>query len=91
MGRTELASRAEDGAKALPDHLEVLPGSFSESFCGRSLRGKPTSPIGFERRFNKVFRIVDEGEFVERIVADMPPPPQATANRARNAGLEPTS
>lgn len=102
MGRTELASSAEDGAralfasvkrlKALPDHLEVLPGAFSGSVCGRSLSGKPTSTIGFERRFNKAFRISDEDEFVTRMVADIPPPPpEAAANRARNAGLEAAS
>ena len=70
MGRTELASTAEDGAramfgsveklKALPDYLEVLPGAFSGSVCGRSLSGKPSSTIGFERRFNKAFKIHNE-------------------------------
>ena len=98
MGRTELASSAEDGARALfasverlralPEHIEVLPGAFSGSVCGRSLSGKPTSTIGFEKRFNKAFRIADESEFVARMVADIPPPPpEAAANRARNAGL----
>lgn len=99
MGRTKLASSAEDGARALfvsverlkasPDHLEVLPGAFSGSVCGLSLSGKPSSTIGFEKRFNKAFRIADESEFVARMVADIPPPPpEAAANRARNAGLE---
>ena len=99
LGRTELASSAEDGAKALfasverlkalPDHMEVLPGAFSGSVCGRSLSGKPTSTIGFEKRFNKAFRIAEEGEFVATMVADIPPPPpKAAFNRARNAGLE---
>ena len=70
LGRTELATSAEDGArdlfasvqrlKSLPDHLEVLPGAYSGSVCGRSLSGKPTSTIGFEKRYNKAFRIEDE-------------------------------
>jgi hydroxyacylglutathione hydrolase len=56
LGRTELASSAEDGArslfasirrlKELPDHVEVLPGAYSGSVCGRSLSGKPSSTIG---------------------------------------------
>ena len=50
--------------KALPDYLEVLPGAYSGSVCGRSLSGKPTSTIGFEKRHNKAFRIEDEAEFV---------------------------
>lgn len=97
MGRTELASSAEDGAramfgsvaklKALPDYLEVLPGAFSGSVCGRSLSGKPSSTIGFEKRFNKAFRLTDETEFVAKMVVDIPPaPPGAAAMRAANSG-----
>ncbi len=97
MGRTELASTAEDGAramfgsveklKALPDYLEVLPGAFSGSVCGRSLSGKPSSTIGFERRFNKAFKIDNEEEFVRTMVAGIPAPPaEAARMRAVNAG-----
>jgi hydroxyacylglutathione hydrolase len=98
LGRTELASSAEDGARALfasvrrlknlPDHIEVLPGAFSGSVCGRSLSGKPTSTIGFERRFNKAFRIEEEAAFVAAMTSDIPPPPpEAARMRAANAGL----
>jgi glyoxylase-like metal-dependent hydrolase (beta-lactamase superfamily II) len=97
LGRTELATSAEDGAqalfrsiqklKALPDHLEILPGAYSGSVCGRSLSGKPTSTIGFEKRYNKAFRIGDEAEFVRAMIADIPPPPpQAADTRAINSG-----
>jgi len=64
VGRTELVSSAEAGAralfesaqklKALPDHLEVYPGAFAGSVCGRALSGKPASTVGFERRFNPI-------------------------------------
>jgi hydroxyacylglutathione hydrolase len=98
LGRTELASSAEEGArdlfasvqklKALPDHLEVLPGAYSGSVCGRSLSGKPTSTIGFERRYNKALRIDDEAAFVRTMLVDIPPaPPQAAQVRAFNSGL----
>jgi len=98
LGRTELASSAEEGArvlfrsaqrlKALPDHLEVLPGAYSGSVCGKSLSGKPTSTIGFEKRHNKAFRIDDEEEFVRRMLTDIPPPPPEAARlRALNAGV----
>src|SRR5579863_6103514 len=98
LGRTELATSAEDGArdlfasvqrlKSLPDHLEVLPGAYSGSVCGRSLSGKPTSTIGFEKRHNKAFRIEDESAFVRAMLADIPPaPPQAAQVRAFNSGL----
>src|SRR5262249_54391220 len=97
LGRTELATNAEDGAralfksvqrlKALPEHLEVLPGAYSGSVCGRSLSGKPTSTIGFEKRFNKAFRIEDEADFLRVMLADIPAPPlQAAEVRAINSG-----
>jgi hydroxyacylglutathione hydrolase len=97
MGRTELASSAEDGARALfesamrlkrlPDHIEVLPGAFAGSVCGRGLSGKTTSTIGFERRFNKAFSIDDRQAFVDLMVRDIPPPPPNSAtNRSRNLG-----
>lgn len=102
MGRTELASSAEEGARALfrsarklkelPDHLEVLPGAFSGSVCGRSLSGKPASTVGFEKKFNVAFRIEDEEAFVHHMLQSIPtPPPDAAKIRAFNLGLEGTS
>jgi glyoxylase-like metal-dependent hydrolase (beta-lactamase superfamily II) len=98
LGRTELAASAEEGArtlfrsvrrlKALPDHVEVYPGAYSGSVCGRRLSGKPSSTIGFERRCNEAFRIDDEDAFVAAMLADIPDPPAgAAALRALNAGL----
>ena len=97
LGRTELASSAEQGArtlfetiqklKSLPDYLEVLPGAYSGSVCGRSLIGKPMSTIGFERRFNKAFQIDDKDEFVRHMTQNIPmPPPEAAKIRATNLG-----
>lgn len=97
LGRTELATSAEEGAralfhsakrlKALPDYLEVLPGAYSGSVCGRKLSGKPTSTIGFEKRHNKAFAIADEKEFVTAMLADIPPAPARAAElRAINSG-----
>jgi hypothetical protein len=50
--------------KSLPDYVEVLPGAFSGSLCGRRLSGNPSSTIGFERRHNRAFAMDDEDEFV---------------------------
>ena len=98
LGRTELAASAEEGArtlfrsirelKALPDYVEVFPGAFSGSVCGRKLSGKPSSTIGFERRHNEAFRIDDEEAFVRAMLVEIPTPPaQASELRAVNAGL----
>jgi len=97
MGRTELATNAEEGARALfrsaqrlrafPDYLQILPGAFAGSVCGRALSANPLSTIGFERRFNKTFAIDNEDAFVAAMVRDIPPPPpNAAATRAANLG-----
>ena len=100
MGRTELATTAEEGARALfrsaerlralPDYLEVLPGAFSGSVCGRGLSGKATSTIGFERRFNRAFAITDEAAFAALMLQEIPPrPARASEIRAFNLGVAP--
>jgi hydroxyacylglutathione hydrolase len=98
MGRTELVSSAEAGARALfrsaerlralPDYLEVLPGAFAGSVCGRGLSGKPTSTTGFERRFTRAFSLMDEEPFVRLMLQEIPPRPErAQEIRAANLGL----
>lgn len=102
VGRTELATDAAAGArtlfaslsrlKALPDHVEILPGAFAGSVCGRGLSGNPVSTIGFERRFNEAFSLAREDAFVSFMLANIPPsPPEAAATRASNAGRRPVA
>jgi glyoxylase-like metal-dependent hydrolase (beta-lactamase superfamily II) len=101
VGRTELASEPEIGARALfetiqklkrlPDYLEVLPGAFAGSVCGRALSGKPLSTIGFERRFNPAFQIDEPNDFVRYMLESIPPtPPDAAQTRATNRGFTAT-
>jgi glyoxylase-like metal-dependent hydrolase (beta-lactamase superfamily II) len=97
MGRTELATTAETGARALfesaarlralPDHVEVCPGAFAGSVCGRRLSGKPLSTIGFERRFNRAFATEDRDVFVASMLTDIPARPD-NADQIRTANLE---
>jgi glyoxylase-like metal-dependent hydrolase (beta-lactamase superfamily II) len=103
LGRTELATSAEEGARtlfesarrlaALPDHVLVYPGAFSGSVCGRGLSGNPVSTVGFERRHNKALGITDRDVFIAHMLRDTPPrPPDAARIRAENLGVEvPTS
>jgi len=97
VGRTELATEPEVGArqlfgtiqrlKELPEYLEILPGAYAGSVCGRALSGKPVSTIGFERRFNRAFQINAVDEFVAFMLESIPvPPPNAAAVRALNQG-----
>ena len=77
--------RSAQRLKELARYLEVLPGAYSGSVCGRGLSGKPSSTIGFEKRHNKAFRIEDEEEFVRFMLADIPPAPPRPRPDARRS------
>ena len=69
----------------LPDHLEVFPAHFGGAACGKGLSGKPQTTIGFERRFNPALQFATKAEFVDFVLAELPPQPAAFAdNRRRN-------
>jgi glyoxylase-like metal-dependent hydrolase (beta-lactamase superfamily II) len=73
----------------LPDHLEIYPAHFGGAACGKGLSGKPHSTIGFERRFNQALQFLSKDDFVDFVLADLPPQPEAFAeNRRRNLTLE---
>jgi hydroxyacylglutathione hydrolase len=80
----------------LPDDLEIYPAHFAGSACGRTMSGKPSSTLGFERRFNPALRSREPDEFVAFMLADLPAPPAGhrairAANRlgAPDAATEP--
>ena len=102
LGRTELATNAEKGARdlyrsarrlaSLPDYVEVLPGAYAGSVCGRALSGKPWSTVGFEKRYNKALQIEDEDAFITYMTTNIPPaPPDAAHIRDINAGRVPVA
>jgi hydroxyacylglutathione hydrolase len=84
VGRPDLPGRARENAALLyaslhakilplPDNLEIYPGHFSGSVCGAGLSGKPTSTLGFEKRWNAMLSL-DRDAFIEAL-ADVPPKP----------------
>lgn len=84
VGRPDLPGRARENAAALysslhdklltlPDDLEIYPGHFSGSVCGVGLSGKPTSTIGFEKRWNPMLSL-GRTAFVDAL-GDVPPKP----------------
>jgi glyoxylase-like metal-dependent hydrolase (beta-lactamase superfamily II) len=84
VGRPDLPGHARENAAelyasihakllTLPDDVEVFPGHFSGSVCGAGLSGKPSSTIAFERRWNPMLALDQEG-FVAAL-ADVPPKP----------------
>ena len=59
---------------ALPDWVAVFPAHF-EGSCGKGMCGRPSTTIGFERRFNPVIQVANEDEFVQTISTEIPARP----------------
>jgi hydroxyacylglutathione hydrolase len=59
---------------SLPDTVEIFPGHQAGSVCGVGLSGKPSSTIGFEKRWNPGLT-VNKAEFVDNLLMDIPPRP----------------
>ena len=90
---TTLAEQLHESLRSkimtLPDHVEIFPAHFGGAACGKGLSGKPGSTIGFERRFNPALRFSSRSEFVDFVLADLPPQPEAfVENRRRNLAGE---
>ena len=84
VGRPDLPGHARENAAqiydsihgkllGLPDDLEVFPAHFSGSMCGANMSGKPSSTIGFEKRWNPMLAR-SKDEFVAALV-DVPAKP----------------
>jgi hydroxyacylglutathione hydrolase len=58
-----------------PDQVEIFPGHQAGSVCGAGISGKPSSTIGFEKRFNPGLSINNREEFVSLVTSAIPPRP----------------
>jgi glyoxylase-like metal-dependent hydrolase (beta-lactamase superfamily II) len=100
VGRPDLPGAARENASilyrslhekllTLPDDVEVYPAHFGGSACGAGLSGKPSSTVGFEKRFNAALALGREA-FVEAVAVAPPQPVDADAilefNRGHVAG-----
>ncbi|MDT7862569.1 MAG: MBL fold metallo-hydrolase [Saccharolobus sp.] len=71
--------------KQLPDYVEIYPAHTAGSVCGFGISGKPSSTIGFEKRFNNLFRINDKEAFIRSIRSfNLPRPKEFDENIKRN-------
>jgi hydroxyacylglutathione hydrolase len=60
----------------LDDFVEVWPGHIGGSLCGGAgMSKKPSSTVGFERRFNPFLQIASENDFVRELRDALEPQP----------------
>lgn len=70
---------------ALDDWVAVFPGHF-EGPCGKGMCGRPSTTVGFERRFNPILQL-DRDTFVSQLAGEVPARPlNITAIEATNRG-----
>ena len=48
----------------LSDGVEVFPGHVAGSLCGKAMSSKPSTTIGFERRFNPTLQFTEVDAFI---------------------------
>lgn len=96
VGRPDLPGHARESAAelfdsihekllTLPDDLEVYPAHFAGSACGVGLSGKPSSSIGFEKRWNSMLKLPREA-FVEALTQPQAKPANMDAILRFNQG-----
>jgi hydroxyacylglutathione hydrolase len=85
FGGGDAAQQFESIARllALPDWVAVFPGHF-EGPCGRSMCGRPSTTVGFERLFNPLAQL-ERKAFIEKLTTDTP------ARPLNMAAIEPTN
>ena len=99
VGRPDLAGAEADMAAVLYDSLhnklltlanevEIFPGHQAGSACGAGLSGKPSSTVGFEKRWNPGLAM-SKPEFVAHLTREIPPRPADMARIiASNTALD---
>ena len=88
IGRPDLLGKEEMDALApqlyktifetlapFPDFLEIFPCHGEGSLCGKALKSRATSTLGFERLYNIYFKIEREVDWINRLKKEWMPAP----------------
>lgn len=59
----------------LDDTVEIYPSHFAGSVCGRAMSGKPSSTIGFEKRYNAALQYPNKADFIAFVQQNQTPAP----------------
>lgn len=70
----------------LADHIEVYPGHYSGSVCGRGMDGKASSTLGRERATNRALSL-DAEDFIGFQLSSIPPLPE-DFDRIKRANID---
>ncbi len=88
-GARQIFRSIHDKLLTLPDYVEIFPAHIAGSVCGKAMSGKPSSTIGFEKKFNLMLQISDEEKFVNKLAENIPPKPKEIEKILRqNRGLQ---
>lgn len=88
VGRAMTLHQSLQRLLALPDWIEVYPGHYAGSVCGRGMDGKTITTIGRERRTNEALRL-SPAEFVAFQTSSLPAlPDDFHAIKRHNLGLD---
>lgn len=86
-GAVQLYESLHDRLLKLEDGVEVYPAHVAGSLCGKSMSSKPSSTIGFERRYNRPLAQSSQAQFVSSVTSELPPqPPHFSRIVAKNRG-----
>jgi hydroxyacylglutathione hydrolase len=97
VGRPDLAGREQEMAGKLwhslnerllnlPDELEIFPGHQAGSACGADISGKPSSTIGFEKRWSALLSLEKEAFIASLTTKILPRPAEMERLVAANLG-----
>jgi hydroxyacylglutathione hydrolase len=83
----DLYDSLHDKLLVLPEFVEVYPAHISGSPCGKAMSGKPSSTIGFERRYNDALQHRDREAFTAALFEGLESKPDSfSAMIATNRG-----